>query len=503
MKKVFLGVMVCIPIFFMAQKKTIYSQSGMRVDPSLVDEKVGDSVTKINTVFHFKNDTKNYFIKILNLDGKTYAQGISEFIKLDFNSRKGGDLHRKVQKLTNIKIEDGNFISDQVKASFIFLKEKDKSHNESNSKIKLMVCTKDKIGNRNCRINDDEVILTPQEFPGKYPQTAFTRLGIEDLKDKKPKELELMKNEIFARYGYRFSNPDDVKYFYKQDWYEPIVDNKNIELNDLESDNVAMIDLFKKLITYKDINKKAYSHIIPLETTSNTLYDQKALKSIQYIVKDSLYGKKCKLTEFNKQGIALFQHDCVDKKDVYVNYFYNDFLIQHIDDLNDTFYYYNENGLPYKSVKLDYTNQTTEEAYFDYDANENITKKNIYQNNDFNSSVLYEYDEEGNLKKEYFKDDDGSEHMVTEYIYDDENLLTGYIKDKDLHCDYTYNKFNDVILETKCYKIVDDIENIKQRTDVKVLVTNRGKDNRLLSVIFNEKDSRNSSLNMIEVKYNN
>jgi hypothetical protein len=502
MKKTFLSVLVCIPIFFMAQKKTLYSQAGERIDPSLVNEKVGDSVKKINTIFHFKNDIKNFYIKILNLDGKTYAQGISEFIKIDFNSRKGGDLHRKVEKLTNIKIEDGNFTSDQIKASFIFLKERENPEKEYQTNIKLMVCTEDEIGNRNCRINDDEVILTPREFPGKYPQTAFTRLGVEDLKNKKPKELDLMKKEIYARYGYRFTNPEDVNYFYKQEWYEPVIENKDIELNELESDNVAMIDLFKKLITYKDINKKTYSHILPLETTSNTLYDKDALKSVQHIVKDSIYGKKCKLTEFNKKGIAIFQQDCVAKKDIYVNYFHNDFLIQHIDDLNDTFYYYNEKGLPYKSVKLDYTNQATEISYFNYDANENIIKKDIYQNNDFNSSISYDYDVKGNLKKEYYKDEDGSEHMVTKYIYDDDNLLTGYIKDEDLHCDYTYNHYKDVLLKTICYKIVNDTQNIKQRADVKAYVTTRGKDKRLISVIFKEKDSSNSSLNKIEVKYN-
>lgn len=503
MKHIFLSIVLCIPLLITAQKKTIYSKGGLRIDPSFVDEKVGDSVKKINTIFHFKNDTKNYFIKILNLDGKTYAQGISEFIKLDFNSRKGGDLHRKVEKLTNIKIEDGNIISDQLKASFIYLKEKDNAYNEFNTNIKLMVCSNDKGNIRNCRINDDEVILTPKEFPGKYPQTAFTRLGVDDLKDKKPKELELMKNEIYARYGYNFSNKDEVKYFYNQEWYEPIIDNKNIELNDLESDNVAMIDLFKGVLTYKDINIKSYGHILSLVTASNTLYDKDALKSILHFVKDSLDGKKCKLIEFNKNGISLFERDCITKKDNYVNYFNNDFLIQHIDDIYDTFYYYDKNGLPYKSVKLDYKNQTTEETYFYYNSNENIIKKDIFQNNDFNNTVYYDYDKQGNIKKEYSKDDDGSEHMVTEFRYDKNNMLTEYIKDKDLHCNYSYNNFNDVILETKCYIFEKGVERIKQKTDIKVLVTNREIDNRLNTVMYNEKDSTNSSLNKIELKYNN
>ncbi|WP_295841424.1 hypothetical protein [uncultured Apibacter sp.] len=43
--------------------------------------------------------------------------------------------------------------------------------------IKLMVCSKDKKGNTNCCINDDDAKVTPDEFSGKYSQTSFIRLG--------------------------------------------------------------------------------------------------------------------------------------------------------------------------------------------------------------------------------------------------------------------------------------------------------------------------------------
>ena len=64
MKHIFLSIVLCIPLLITAQKKTIYSKGGLRIDPSFVDEKVGDSVKKINTIFHFKKNNKNYFIKI-------------------------------------------------------------------------------------------------------------------------------------------------------------------------------------------------------------------------------------------------------------------------------------------------------------------------------------------------------------------------------------------------------------------------------------------------------
>ncbi|MCT6869888.1 MAG: hypothetical protein M3Z80_08080 [Apibacter sp.] len=48
--------------------------------------------------------------------------------------------------------------------------------------------------------------------------------------------------------------------------------------------------------------------------------------------------------------------------------------------------------------------------------------------------------------------------MVTEYTYDEDNILTGSLKDKDVQCDYTYNNYKIVILETKCYKTINDKE---------------------------------------------
>lgn len=71
-------LIVFMPIIFLAMEKTIYTRRGVTVDPSLVGEKVGDSARKVNTIFHFKNDTRSFFIKVLNLEGKTYAQGISD-----------------------------------------------------------------------------------------------------------------------------------------------------------------------------------------------------------------------------------------------------------------------------------------------------------------------------------------------------------------------------------------------------------------------------------------
>lgn len=55
------------------------------------------------------------------------------------------------------------------------------------------------------------------------------------------KMLRIVRNEIWARHGYRFSSADLQEYFNKQSWYKPVDDNSTIELSPLEKMNIAII----------------------------------------------------------------------------------------------------------------------------------------------------------------------------------------------------------------------------------------------------------------------
>jgi len=56
---------------------------------------------------------------------------------------------------------------------------------------------------------------------GKYPDTSIRQFTCADIVDKSKLELRLMRNEVYARHGYRFNNPDLQNYFEKQSWYKP------------------------------------------------------------------------------------------------------------------------------------------------------------------------------------------------------------------------------------------------------------------------------------------
>ena len=53
--------------------------------------------------------------------------------------------------------------------------------------------------------------------------------------------LRIIRNEIWARHGYRFSSADLQQHFAKQAWYKPVDDNAAIELSELEKMNIAII----------------------------------------------------------------------------------------------------------------------------------------------------------------------------------------------------------------------------------------------------------------------
>lgn len=85
---------------------------------------------------------------------------------------------------------------------------------------------------------DDDYIL---------PNSADEYLTMEDLEGLSPKELRLARNEIMARHGRKFGDPELSAYFESKDWYEGTIDGETFdaehtgELNEYELRNVDLI----------------------------------------------------------------------------------------------------------------------------------------------------------------------------------------------------------------------------------------------------------------------
>lgn len=59
-------------------------------------------------------------------------------------------------------------------------------------------------------------------------------------------ELRLIRNEFFARNGYKFSYPGISQHFEWREWYTPLTDQSKVKLNDIEKQNVILIEQREK-----------------------------------------------------------------------------------------------------------------------------------------------------------------------------------------------------------------------------------------------------------------
>src|SRR5688572_27336303 len=80
-----------------------------------------------------------------------------------------------------------------------------------------------------------------QTIQGQYPQASEKLLTITDIQDMDEPTLKLMRNEIFARYGYIFKSAELSAHFADQPWYKPVSTDVTRQLTDIEKKNAELI----------------------------------------------------------------------------------------------------------------------------------------------------------------------------------------------------------------------------------------------------------------------
>lgn len=85
-----------------------------------------------------------------------------------------------------------------------------------------------------------------RRFDGQHPETFSRVLGAEDLKGMPLKELRLMRNEIFARYGLRFRDPELRAHFEKLLGHGAVMVNVDAFLSETEKKNVEVLAAAEK-----------------------------------------------------------------------------------------------------------------------------------------------------------------------------------------------------------------------------------------------------------------
>jgi len=81
---------------------------------------------------------------------------------------------------------------------------------------------------------------------GQYPIASKQLLTEDDVNNLVKEELEIMRNEIFARHGYCFKRKNLREQFEDKDWYIPNTVDVKKDLTDIEKKNIVLIKRYEK-----------------------------------------------------------------------------------------------------------------------------------------------------------------------------------------------------------------------------------------------------------------
>jgi hypothetical protein len=201
------------------------------IDTSLIKKWNPKFEIEYQAAYHFgDSEWETKLILIASLD-KWYAQ-----IESGSWSGNGSDLAwvYSYENLTNVKVEGNKFYSDKTNGEFVYYDGKD-------GKLKGLKVYDSWSGEEGFEIGH-RLNSIQSLFSGKFPQASYRLLNAEELRESSKNDLKIMRNEIFARYGYKFKTGGKMdSYFQQQDWYKKQHDNVNNFLTEFEKENLKLI----------------------------------------------------------------------------------------------------------------------------------------------------------------------------------------------------------------------------------------------------------------------
>ena len=201
------------------------------VDKSFIKQWIPKLEIEYQAVYHFGDSEWESKLTLIASHDKWYAQ-----IESGSWSGIGNDLVwvLSYENLTNVRIEGNKFFSDKTNGEFVF-------YDGKNGRIKGLKVYNSWSGEDGAEIGH-KINSVQTIYSGRFPKASFRLLSVDELKKMSEKDLKIMRNEIFARYGYKFKEGGEMdKYFRKQDWYRKQHDNVNKFLTELEKENVRLI----------------------------------------------------------------------------------------------------------------------------------------------------------------------------------------------------------------------------------------------------------------------
>jgi len=191
------------------------------VDESTVKPWIEDTISKYSDRYIFQPNDGNYLIIVVhdtNVSAQIHfpahwTQG-GYALELGIADSSEVDTHTEYVTLTDVRISGGKFYSDQYNGEFITFKS-----DTIYCGIKVYDSWSIWPGYRyEIGVKREENLMSV--YKGKYPEASLRILDSAYVASFSKYDLEKMRNEIYARYNYRFNKGGEFeKHFSEQKWY--------------------------------------------------------------------------------------------------------------------------------------------------------------------------------------------------------------------------------------------------------------------------------------------
>lgn len=206
---------------------------------------------------YFSKEFCSLYNKVDEYDEKHIAAGDIEIGFWDFEFWTGGQESDCLQNVSVLKISD---FSNMKATAIIQFAYKSGEYDESKESEEFkMVFENEKwliddfhsykfrfeeylkeVGNKTSSADDNQYINR------LINNLSEVRLSEADLADLSRKDLEIMRNSIYARYGYRFNRADLLEYFSRYSWYSPTTNDMESIYNRMNDNEKYNIEFIKK-----------------------------------------------------------------------------------------------------------------------------------------------------------------------------------------------------------------------------------------------------------------
>ncbi|HYG38705.1 MAG TPA: YARHG domain-containing protein [Cytophagales bacterium] len=225
---------IVLSIFFLTTNLSAQIFEDIEVDETKISDWITTDINEYEGVYFFGISEAESQVFVC-IDKSFVCVQIQDFIWVELDN-KHLDWRPKYQNFTNCRIIGNEFYSDETNGEFVLYK----NGNKVVKGLKLDNPPNDydkkyEIG----QLGEEDV---SKYLSGTYTNTKFEVILPSILNSYNSQELIILRNEIFARYGYIFKNGGSMDIFFRgKDWYSGLYSNVDKWLTIIEKENIKNI----------------------------------------------------------------------------------------------------------------------------------------------------------------------------------------------------------------------------------------------------------------------